>query len=366
MLLYWMLFFIPAFFAMAGQRRVNKNGKGFYPFNIDTLWLLLILVLTLFIGLRVEVGGDWFSYIRLYAFVSTLGSFLDAEPALLIGGDPGYLFLNWLSARLNWGIYGVNLICGLIFSFGLALFCRTLPRPLLALTVAVPYLLIVVGMGYTRQSAALGIVFLGLIALAREKKLYFFVLVVIAVTLHKSAIILIPIAALSASRNRFQSIFFLGVLFAVLYFNFLADPFEKLYKNYILSQDAQSQGATIRALMNVLPSLIYLTWPHRFNFTRSERGLWSLVALISLALFIMLFVFPDLSTAIDRIALYMLPIQLVIFSHLPEIFHNNRKITSKILVFSIIFYYLFVLFVWLNFAIHAGGWLPYRNLLFEL
>ena len=67
MLLYWMLFFIPAFFAMAGQQRINKNGEGVYTFNIDTLWLLLILVLTLFIGLRVEVGGDWFSYIRLYA-----------------------------------------------------------------------------------------------------------------------------------------------------------------------------------------------------------------------------------------------------------------------------------------------------------
>lgn len=364
MALYWMLFFIPAFFALVGNRR-DKKEAGLYAINIDFLWLILIFILTIFIGFREEVGGDWFAYLTMYALMSNFENFFDAESALLLAGDPGYLYINWFSAQLDWGIYGTNIICGFIFSVGLSLFCRTLPRPLLALTVAIPYMVIVVAMGYSRQAAALGIILLGFIALIKDKKIQFMFWVLVAVTLHKSAIIIAPIAALAVSKNRLQNIFFLGLLFAILYFNFLADPFEKLYQNYILSQDAQSQGALIRALMNAVPSLIYLIWPHRFNFHRNERGLWSLISLISIALLFLLFIFPDLSTAIDRVALYMLPIQLVIFSYLPDIFQQKNAV-SKAIVFLIIFYYTCVLFVWLNFAIHSAGWLPYRNLLIDL
>ena len=186
-------------------------------------------------------------------------------------------------------------------------------------------MVIVVAMGYSRQAAALGIIFISLIALIRDKKFFFFFWILMAVTLHKSAIILAPIAALAVSKNRIQNIFLIGIIFAVLYYNFLADPFETLYQNYILSQDAQSQGALIRALMNVIPSLIYLIWPHRFDFYYNERGLWGMLSLISVFLFILLFIFPDLSTAIDRVALYMLPIQLVIFSYLPDIFIQKKQ-----------------------------------------
>lgn len=364
MFFYWAIFFIPAFFALVGIRR-PRNSFRHYSINIDILWLLLIIILTLAIGLRVEVGGDWFAYLRIYQLMSGYENFFDAQSALLIAGDPGYLFINWLSAKFEWGIYGTNIICGLIFSIGLSLFCRTLPRPLLALTVAIPYLVIVVAMGYSRQAAALGIIFLGFIALIRDKKLIFLVWVLIAVTLHKSAIIMAPIAALAVNKNRFQNIFFLGVTFAILYFNFLADPFETLYQNYVLSQDAQSQGATVRAFMNIVPSIIYLIWPHRFDFHSNERSLWWVISSMSVALFILLFIFPDLSTAIDRVALYMLPIQLVIFSYIPDIFHY-KKTVSRILVFCIILYYSTVLSVWLNFAIHAYGWLPYKNLLLGL
>jgi len=365
MFLYWILFLSPSFFALIGQKRKKNHHQAYHLLKIDALWCVFILMLTLIIGLRVEVGGDWFAYIRIYEFSSTLDSLSGPQLSLLLAGDPGYLFINWISHQLDLGIYGVNTICGLIFSIGLAIFCRSLPRPLLALTVSIPYMVIVVGMGYSRQAVALGVVMIGLVALARQKKLWFYFCIFIAVTLHKSAIILLPVAALASSKNKIQSIFFVGVLFAILYFNFLADPFEVLYKNYILSQDAQSQGAMIRSLMNLLPALIYLIWPHRFDFAESEKSLWSIAALISLGLFLLLIVFPDLSTAIDRVALYMLPIQLVIFSYMPEILGDN-KMASQLLVFLIIFFYMSVMFVWLNFAIHAGGWLPYRNLLFEL
>jgi len=56
--------------------------------------------------------------------------------------------------------------------------------------------------------------------------------------------------------------------------------------------------------------------------------------------------------------LYALPIQLFVFSYLPDIFKGKN---SSILVFLIICYYALVLFVWLNFANHAQAWVPYDN-----
>jgi len=364
MIFYWVLFLIPSFFSFIGQARVSRNKNGFHSNTLDVLWVLILLLLTFIIGLRVEVGGDWFAYIRMFNMVVSLDHSQSFGSFPILAGDPGFLLINWLSHRLELGIYGVNFICGFIFSTGLILFCRSLPRPFLALAVAVPYMIIVVGMGYTRQALALGLVMIALVAISRDKKFLFLFWVLCAVPFHKSAIIMIPIAALATSKNRVQSIFLTAIIISIAYFNFLADPFEELYRNYILAQDAQSQGALIRVLMNIMPSLIYLIWPHRFKLQDTEHGVWKIMAYISIGLLLMLIIFPDISTAIDRVALYMLPIQLVIFSHLPEIFGNTKAI-SKIITFLILFYYSIVLFIWLNFAIHAGGWLPYRNLFFD-
>ena len=78
------------------------------------------------------------------------------------------MLLNWFAGQNELGIWFVNTICGGIFSYGLIAFARSQPRPWLALAVAVPYLIIVVAMGYTRQAAAIGFVMLGLSALAKD------------------------------------------------------------------------------------------------------------------------------------------------------------------------------------------------------
>ena len=47
------------------------------------------------------------------------------------------------------------------FTYGLFRICRQQPNPWLALVVATPFLIIVVGMGYTRQAAAMGFLMIG-------------------------------------------------------------------------------------------------------------------------------------------------------------------------------------------------------------
>jgi hypothetical protein len=286
---------------------------------------------------------------------------------------------------MDWGIFGVNLFGGAIFAFGLVIFCRRQPRPWLALAIAVPYLVIVVAMGYSRQGIALGLAMLGLVALSDGSVLRFVMWMALAATFHKSAVVLLPIAALAAARNRYWTAAWVALAAWVLYKLLLASDVDTLYTNYIVAE-YQSQGAAVRLLMNAAPAALLLIWRPRFQFADSEARLWTWFAIISLVLLGLFFV-TSASTALDRMALYMLPLQLAVFARLPYFFSAQgtryqaptaaaivpesgatRSTTSEyswILVAAILLYYGAVQFVWLNFADNAQAWIPYRFYLLD-
>lgn len=242
-------------------------------------------------------------------------------------------------------------------------FCRALLRPWLAMAVSVPYLVIGVAMGYSRQGVALGLAMLGLVALMHRSTLRFVVWVVLGATFHKTAVLLLPIAALAASRNRLLTVAWVGMVSVAAYGLLLQDSIDTLYSGYI-DAGYQSEGALIRLLMNAVPAGILLLWWKRFRFGAGEASLWLWCSIISMVLLVILFISPS-STAVDRIALYMLPLQMVVSSHLPEVFGKPRGRDQE-LVFGVLLYYATVLFVWLNFANHSQYWLPYRFYPLEL
>lgn len=358
MLAYWSMFLVPAVISVFARSRRLETSTGLRNYRLDGMWWLLVGILTALIGFRYEVGGDWYSYLGYVWRASAL-----TLPEVLDLKDPGYQVLNWVSARMGWGVFGVNLMGGAVFAIGLGVFCRHLPRPWLALTVAVPYMVIVVGMGYARQAIALGFAMFGLVALGRKSTAWFVVWVVLGATMHKSAVLLLPIAALASSRNRWWSMAWVGVVALGAYVLFLQESVDALYTNYVEAQ-YQSQGALIRLVMNALPAAILLGWQRRFDFSEGEAPLWRWFAIISLVLLGVLLLTPA-STAVDRVALYMLPLQLVVFSHFPDVFGRRGK-RNDLQVAAVVGYYAAVQFVWLNFASHSQYWLPYRFYPLEL
>jgi hypothetical protein len=56
----------------------------------------------------------------------------------------------------------------------------------------------------------------------------------------------------------------------------------------------------------------------------------------------------------------MLPLQLVVFSHLPDVLAEPAERDVSPQVQGVLGLYGLVLFVWLNFADNAFAWLPYR------
>ncbi|MBS9719637.1 EpsG family protein [Tianweitania sp. BSSL-BM11] len=345
MLPYWLLLLVPAWAAFQ-EAALGKNRFQHYPGLGPFVFLLSV-----FIGLRYNVGGDWTNYLGYY-YRSAEYSLYEAVSS----SDPGYILFNWMAAHWGVGIWFVNLACAALFSIGLVAFARAQPRPWLALLVAVPYLVIVVAMGYTRQGVAIGLAMLALRAFTRDKSVVKFVFwIALAATFHKSAVMLVPLAALSSDRGRVWTAAWIAGATALLYYLFLEDSVDRLMYGYI-TREYQSQGAAIRVAMNALPASIFLVFRRRFQLSPEERRVWTNMALLALAFVVFLFVSPS-STAVDRLALYVIPIQLFVFSRLPEAFPVRGKVS--LVVVLVIVYSAAVQFVWLNFAANAKSWVPY-------
>ena len=343
---YWLLFSLSAVGAVQFHRSKNRRVQG------GPLLVFTMIFVGLMVGLRYEVGGDWFQYVSIFHDIrhEPFGDVLGMP-------DPGYAVLNWIVSRIGVEIWLVNLVCSAIFTWGLAKFVRQQPNPWLALVVAVPYLIIVVAMGYTRQAAAIGAILLGLSSPQGRKVTRFWIYILFAATFHKTAIIVLPLVALSQTRNRFIMAG-LGVLMAgMLYYLFLSSSIDRLLENYV-EQQYESEGAAVRVAMNIVPAALFIFFRKRFAMDEDESKLWRNFAWASFVALFMLYALGS-STVVDRLALYLIPLQLVVFSRLPMAFGSKGQANGQ-LTLAVILYSALVQFVWLTSAANAEYWLPYR------
>lgn len=320
--------------------------------------LALLLFLTLLIGLRLEVGGDWAIYVPYLERIGVL-----RLQDVLTQTEPGYALLNWIAAETGGGVFLVNTICGLIFSLGLVRFCSNQPRPWLALTLAFPYLVTVVAMGYSRQGVAIGLEMLALLALERDRLLQFLGWIALAALFHRTVLVLLMLPASTLSGSlRFSQLLRLALLAGAgygLYSALLAPDLDYYIQGY-LEAEYQSQGARIRVALCLLPALLFLPNRRLFWLPPDVQRIWSLLSVLAIAAAIGLATVAS-STAVDRLALYLIPLQMFVGSRLPDT--RLWGLTPNSWTQLLVLFSLAVLLVWLLFARHAFAWLPYRNLL---
>ncbi|MCK4585767.1 MAG: EpsG family protein [Gammaproteobacteria bacterium] len=313
-------------------------------------WIIVFVSFVIFVGLRHEVGGDWSAYLRHYEEAQFF-SFWEYLSRM----DPGYMLLNWISYQMDGGIYLVNTLSALIFFICLIIFCRAQPLPFLAFAIAVPYMVTVISMGYTRQSVAIGLVLLGLKYLSQGKYKRYLLYVAIGALFHKSAVIMFPLAIFYQQRGVVVRLLGVGAFSLIMSYLFIIDYYEALWINYVES-GMQSDGGLIRLLMNFSPSLLFFIYFPRIKKAWPDYRVW---LVLSLATFILLPLVMISSTAVDRVALYLIPLQLAVFSRLPMFYSVSGG--RNIIIMAIVAFYALVLLVWLNYATHAPYWLPYQN-----
>lgn len=357
MLAYWLLF-LTAAAATVGWTRPYPSH--YLPHFLSVTLYVICAVLVLVIGLRHEVGGDWIAYAQSLDALRGL----ELSEALFLT-DPAYALLSWLGSNYFGGIYFVNFFCALFFVFGLYTFSRAQPRPFLALSVAIPFLVVVVAMGYTRQGTAIGIAMLSLLALQKGNVWRFLAWIALAALFHKSALILTPLAFLSPKEVRIKAILASIVLFTILFVLLYNQPqaVDILKRGYI-DAEYDSSGAAIRIAMNALPAAFFLWKRREFRLPNTLVSPWTWLSIIAL-LFVPLLILSPSSTAVDRVGLYWIPLQIFVFSRMPDVLGRHGRHNS-VWVLIILGYYASIQFVWLNFGSHAAYWIPYRFYPFEV
>lgn len=346
---YWSLFAMWGLGAIQFARKRAIRGDKF-------LFVVGLLLTAGLIGLRLEVGGDWHQYSELYDIMY----FQPLFEALRVT-DPGYAFFNWAGAQVDWGVWFPNLACALIFCAGLGWLARDQPNPWLAVLVAVPYLTIVVAMGYTRQAAAIGILCFAVVGGSERRIVRLVVISVVAGLFHKTAVLMLLVLLAPVLTRRFL-IGAIGILmFATFFYFFLGSVQDRLVTNYVQAS-YDSQGAGIRIAMNVVAGALMLLFRGRMGFDRYQKLYWTINALLSVVSALALYLIES-STGVDRIALFLIPLQIVTFSRLPYALSASREKVLPSVVFGVMAYSFAVQYVWLNYADNAKSWVPYRSYL---
>ncbi|GAA4038994.1 EpsG family protein [Sphingomonas rosea] len=344
MIPYWSMWTILLLAMLATPPRTPVPG-----FPVGPGFVAMIVAICLMIGLRFEVGGDWLNYIEIFDWIQS-------RPLADAGGrsDPGYTLFNVIAIWLGADIWLVNLLSAIPFAVGLFALSRRQPEHWLALLVAFPYLVVVVAMGYTRQASAIGFVMIGLASYTRTGSIFRYLFwVALAAAFHKTAMLTVALVFMTSDQRRIVNLAILVIAAIGLYFAALGDSTDRLLTNYVGAR-YQSGGAAIRVSMCVVPGLLFLFLRKRFGFHPLEEKLWRNFSIAAILAAVALATTPS-STAVDRIALYLLPMQMVILPRLAGYVLETG--TGRALVAS---YSAAVLFVWLNFGTFSRAWIPYR------
>lgn len=343
MLPYWSIFGVFALGSL-GWKAAN-SGKLSLPLKIS------VVILTLFIGLRYDVGADWDGYLLIFDYTEywSLSRILESQ------GDPGFYSLMWLSHELGYEIWALNLACAIIFVSGLVAFSRRTSNPWLSIAIAFPYLIIVVAMSGVRQATAMGFYFLALNAFSNRRLAVAALWMLLASQFHASAIVMLGVAALSFSHNILKSALILVVTVAVGYFA-LQSSLEVYADRY--TKDIQSSGTIYRLIMNLVPAVMYLRYSKDFNLADHEKSLWRNLSWLSILSFPLLFVIPS-STALDRFSLYFIPLQIFVLSSSSLIF-ASRSNQAPLVTAGVLTYLSMAMFIFLNFSETAKEWNNYQ------
>jgi hypothetical protein len=352
MTIYWLLFGFAATMALAYPNRDEwiKVGLG------HTLALTVFVVSYFLVAiLRYQIGGDWLQYEAMYDEIR-VGNLGDALRAT----DPAFGLLMWISARLDLGVYPVNGLCAGLIGYGVLRTAVSTREPWLAMIVALPYLLIVVGMGYLRQASAIGLILIAADSLGKGNRGRTIFYLALAAGFHSTASVVYPLFGYAMTERRKLLALFLGIIGVAAFIGVLAPRLTEFEAGYIAAE-YDSGGAFTRLMMSLLPSLYILLRRRYFYANPRTRTIWLGIAMANIAAAVALILSPS-STAVDRMALYFSVIQLVMFGNFADL-AGVRMPATMLMRVVVIGLAAAIQTVFLVFATHAFAWVPYQSVL---
>ena len=344
MWLYWFLFGVPALASYSPWRLA--------PITRLIMMAVTAVLLILIIGLRDGVGMDWPGYLNILHDdeIRSLGDILTSK-------EPGFGLINWVSLEFGWGLYGVNVMSAMILVAGLSVFVIRQPNVWGCLALAIPVLVIQLGMSGVRQACAIGCFCFAMNAFTDGRIIRYLAFTVLAVTFHQTAIFLVPLAAFVRGRIRPAPTIAAGIVLALLFYYGIKDV-DFYTRTYIAQDLGGAAGALPRVAFNVVAAGLLFAFRKPWAELYPDYRLFSVLAVLTIVLtpFVL---FAEV--AVDRLEYYLVPFQIAVISRVPALLPQKWAIPFTVTAFA---GYAGALAVWLNFSwIAQLAWLPYRSIL---
>lgn len=358
MYVYFFVFFLISINALFENRAEYLNRRLLYIFTF------IIFIFTA--GFRNEVGGDWDSYLLNFIGYTNI-NFYDAYYQIrnnLFNIDPAFYLLNIVINKLGLSIHFVNFSASIIFCLGLFKFISILNRPLLGLLNAYPFYFVIVSMGFTKQSIALGIIFYSIERFSFNKYNQTFLLIFLSCLFHKSAFIfyfIFFVIYIITNNKGLIFNFFIGcffLFFNLIIFYFFSDIILGKFDNYLI-ENYDASGIYLRLIYLFIGILITFVCIFKADDLKYSFKVFLIISICFALILVSLLFFFDGSTFVDRMLIYFMFFNIYGLSSMPIIL--NKFIPSVLTTILIIIFNFFYLYIWFIFANHSDSWLPYSN-----
>ena len=220
------------FLSILAFKENAKNQDGWLENKF--FYYLISVFFIIFIGLRYEVGCDWNQYREMFekysiGITEMLKQNFTTHHYL---HELGHIFISTVSSR---NIYVLNSIYAILFTVPLFFFCYEIKRKYLALTIAFPYYIVVVGMGPIRQAACASILMFSFLLVSQKRYYSHFLLTGFSLIIHQFSILfnglLIASYLPKFIKKNFSKKF--HSLFDTIFFKILTVPILKDFESII-------------------------------------------------------------------------------------------------------------------------------------
>lgn len=284
--------------------------SAFAPNRYKIYWALLV-ALFLFSAFRFEVGCDWTGYLNQYE----IQRYATLEEAMAMA-EPLWWTIIEFTHRKNLPYPWLNVISSAFFFIGIHAMAQRQHDPLGFLVLLFPILIINMPMSGIRQGAAIGVLCLAYVAFIDERRIRFIGWVLLASTLHTSALMMIALVPLIGGVYSWRRLVLMGALAIPGMAFMLQGESAQIAISRYLNTGVDAAGGIFRAGILVISGacfLIYLQvdWAKRFpkDYNLAIIGALMMVSIILL--------FPISSVIGDRFGYFLTPIQAMILARLP-------------------------------------------------
>ncbi len=324
---------------------------------VPVYWMVLI-GLFLFSAFRYEVGCDWYSYARHYQ----RGSWLQYNE-VLTGREPLWWGLQIAVSRLGLPYPAVNVVSSAIFFAGVHVLARRQPDPLGFLVLLFPVLIVNMPMSAVRQGTAIGLLCIALVAFLDRRPIRYVAWVVVASLFHTSAIIFVLLAPLATGAFGWKRLLFAAAPAVPGLIVMLQGSSAQHAVDIYVDSGLEAFGAVFRITLLALSGagfLLFLrrAWAHQYP---GDYGLVIIGSWAMLGLFVLL---PISTVMSDRIAYYIIPVQVMILSRIPFLSLDfGRDFISLVPYIGLIVFFI----GWtVGSSLFQECYVPYRSWIFGL